>query len=373
MSLARLRFNVEASRGRRHPEPEHRYRNAFVRDRDRIIHSRAFRRLENKTQVFTKPLSDHFRNRLTHTMEVAQVARTVARALDLNEDLAEALALGHDLGHPPFGHAGERVLDEEMRRYGERFDHNLHSLRVVVLLEQRYASFPGLNLTFESCEGLAKHSRDFEPGESAIADAYLPGLKPPLEAQLIDLVDEIAYNSADLDDAVEARILEPDAVAEAVPLFGEALAEARREFPRTEQRLVFNEALRRLLDGLVSAAIAGTERAAAEAGVETVEDVRACSVRLARMDSETEESSKRLKTLLSRKVYRSAGLEREGLRAAEMVRDLFRAFVEAPEGMPRHFRERAREEPSHQVACDYVAGMTDSYLMRRHEEILGER
>ncbi len=199
--LPQLRFRVEASRGRRYPEPEHPYRDAFQRDRDRIVHARAFRRLENKTQVFSPGISDHFRNRLTHTLEVSQIARTVASVLALDEDLTEALALAHDIGHPPFAHAGEAELDRQMQRFGEHFDHNIQALRTVESLEQRYPRFPGLNLTFEVREGIVKHSRDFDPGEIPSLDEYLAGLRPPLEAQLIDLADEIAYNAADLDDA----------------------------------------------------------------------------------------------------------------------------------------------------------------------------
>ncbi len=205
--LARLRFPVERSRGRRYPEPEHPYRNTFQRDRDRVIHSRAFRRLEAKTQVFTPGLSDHFRNRLTHTIEVAQIARTLANVLRLDEDLTEALALAHDIGHPPFAHAGEEALNGEMKRFGDRFEHNQHALRIVESFEQRYARFPGLNLSFEVREGIVKHSHDFGAGESAVLDSYLPGLRPPLEAQLIDLADEVAYNAADLDDAWSAGLI----------------------------------------------------------------------------------------------------------------------------------------------------------------------
>ena len=203
--LSQLRFSSEQSRGRRYPENEHAYRDAFQRDRARIVYSRAFRRLENKTQVFTAGLSDHFRNRLTHTIEVSQIARTIARALRLNEDLTEAICLAHDLGHtpfalalvhdvghPPFAHAGEEALDREMQRYGERFNHNIQALRLVDTLEQRYPRFPGLNLTFEVREGIVKHSRDLKPGESATLDQYLPELRPPVEAQLIDLADEVA-------------------------------------------------------------------------------------------------------------------------------------------------------------------------------------
>src|SRR3954451_1866214 len=200
-SLAPYAVHVEHSRGREWPEPPHPYRNDFQRDRDRVVHSRAFRRLEAQTQVFDPGLSDHFRNRLTHTIEVAQIARTLASVLQLDEDLTEALALAHDIGHPPFAHAGEEALDRQMRVFGERFDHNLHALRIVENFEQRYARFPGLNLTFEVREGIIKHSHDFEPGEYPEFDEFLPGLPPPLEAQLIDLADETAYNTADLDDA----------------------------------------------------------------------------------------------------------------------------------------------------------------------------
>src|SRR5713226_4844304 len=229
--LSALRFPVGHSRGRKYPELDHPYRNPFQRDRDRIVHARAFRRLEAKTQVFAPGLSDHFRNRLTHTIEVSQIARTVASVLGLDEDLTEALSLVHDIGHPPFGHAGEDELNRQMSRYGDRFDHNLHALRIVEKLEQRYARFPGLNLTFEVPEGMAKHSRDFTPGEIPALDEYMPGKRPPLEAQLIDLTDEIAYNSADLDDAFSARLFGAEDIAEAVPQYAEIHDAMETQFP----------------------------------------------------------------------------------------------------------------------------------------------
>jgi dGTPase len=263
--LAHLRFPVERSRGRRYPEPEHPYRNPFQRDRDRIVHSRAFRRLEAKTQVFTPGLSDHFRNRLTHTIEVAQIARTVAGVLRLDEDLTEALALAHDIGHPPFGHAGEAELNRQMERFGEGFDHNRHALRIVEQFEQRYARFPGLNLTFEVREGIVKHSRDFAPGEFPELDAYFPGEKPPLEAQLIDLADEVAYNTADLDDGFSAGMLAAEDVAESVPRYGEILESVDTQFPGATERERFHESLRQLIDTLVSGLIEGTAEQAAKA------------------------------------------------------------------------------------------------------------
>src|SRR6201987_247255 len=225
MTLASFAMDVTQSRGRRWPEAAHRYRNDYARDRDRVIHSRAFRRLEAKTQVFTTRYSDHFRNRLTHTIEVAQIARTVAEALGLNTDLAEALGLVHDIGHPPFGHAGEARLNELMWEYGDGFDHNLHALHIVEQFEQRYLDFPGLNLTFEVREGIVKHSRDYEAAEFPALGEYLLDQKPPLEAQLVDLVDEIAYNTADLDDGFEARLVNLDQVREAVPTFDTVYAD----------------------------------------------------------------------------------------------------------------------------------------------------
>src|SRR5437868_7067162 len=212
----------ELSRGRRYPEPRHPYRTEYARDRDRIIHARAFRRLEAKTQVFTTRYSDHFRNRLTHTLEVTQVARTVSTALGLNSELAEALALVHDIGHPPFGHAGERKLNELMQAHGAAFDHNLHALRMVEQFEHRYLEFAGLNLTFEVREGIIKHSGDLAFDQFPQLSEYLLDLRPPLEAQLIDWVDEIAYNTADLDDAREADLLDFDLLRAEVPIFARA-------------------------------------------------------------------------------------------------------------------------------------------------------
>src|SRR6266568_1448969 len=245
--LSALRFPVAESRGRKYPELDHPYRNPFQRDRDRIIHARAFRRLEAKTQVFTPGLSDHFRNRLTQTIEVSQIARTVASVLDLDESLTEALALAHDIGHPPFANAGEDELNRQMQLFGDRFDHNLHALRIVETFEQRYARFPGLNLSFEVREGIVKHSHDFGPGEDPELDEYLPGLRPLLEAQLIDLADEVAYNTADLDDAWSAGLIAADDIAEAVPQYRDIHETVETQFPGATDRERFHEALRQLV------------------------------------------------------------------------------------------------------------------------------
>lgn len=369
--LAALRFPVEESRGRRYAEAGHPYRNAFQRDRDRIVHARAFRRLEDKTQVFTAGLSDHFRNRLTHTIEVAQIARTVAATLGLDEDLTEALALAHDIGHPPFAHAGEEELDGQMRRFGERFDHNLHALRIVERFEQRYARFPGLNLTFEVREGIVKHSRDLEPGQQPDLDEYLPGLRPPLEAQLIDLADEAAYNTADLDDAFSARFFDLEELARSVPEYAEIHAAAGERFGEAAQRVRFQETLRRLIDRLVSGLIEGTRAAAIEADVEDAEEVRRHPARLARFTAEAEALSSALKTFLHRHVYQSEVLVEERRRAAALIAELFQLFLDHPDRLPAPYREETSRRPVQRVVRDYIAGMTDGFLRRTYQELVG--
>src|SRR6202142_769322 len=296
--LADYAVRVENTRGRRFPEPPHPYRNDFQRDRDRVIHARAFRRLEAKTQVFTRRYSDHFRNRLTHTLEVSQISRTIAGALGLNVDLAEALALVHDIGHPPFGHAGEKALDAAMREHGLFFDHNLHALRIVEDFEQRYASFRGLNLTFEVREGIIKHSHDYdERSHPELAESLLDQ-RAPLEAQLIDLTDEIAYNTADLDDGYEARLLTAEQIPDGSELFARPYGEPTPRYPSVAEKLVFNEALKSILDGFVGDLIANTANLAQAAGVHSLQDVRLHKERLAAFSAPVEEERRRLKEFL---------------------------------------------------------------------------
>src|SRR5580698_8678214 len=321
--LARLRFPVERSRGRTYPEPAHPYRNAFQRDRDRVIHSRAFRRLEAKTQVFAPGLSDHFRNRLTHTIEVSQIARTVANVLALDEDFTEALALAHDIGHPPFAHAGEEELNRQMERFGEHFDHNLHALRIVESFEQRYARFPGLNLSFEVREGMVKHSRDLVPGAQPELAAYLPALRPPLEAQLIDLADEVAYNTADLDDGFSAGMFSSEDIASSVPEYAAIHEAMETQFPAATARERFNEGLRQLIDLLVSSLVEGTAARAQEAGVSDVDEVRALPYRLAAFTPQAADTSRALKRFLHRTVYVSPPLTEDRGRSMSMVAELF--------------------------------------------------
>ena len=365
--LARLRFPVERSRGRRYPEPDHPYRNAFQRDRDRIVHSRAFRRLEAKTQVFAPDLSDHFRNRLTHTIEVAQITRTVTTVLELDENLAEALALAHDIGHPPFAHAGEEELNRQMARFHDTFDHNLHALRIVERFEQRYARFPGLNLSFEVREGIVKHSRDFGPGEMPEGDAYLPGLRPPLEAQLIDLADEIAYNTADLDDGYSAGMIEPEEIATAVAGYARILEAVETQFPGATPRERFHECLRQLIDSLVSGLIEGTAARAAESGARDLEDLRALPARIAAFTPDAAAASAALKRFLYARVYSSPALAEDRHRSMAMVAELFAWFLADPGRLPEAYSAQARSQAPHRVVCDYIAGMTDSFFRRIYE------
>ncbi len=371
MALAPYAMDVSRSRGRRYPEPPHPYRSDYARDRDRVIHSRAFRRLEAKTQVFTTRYSDHFRNRLTHTLEVAQIARTVAGVLRLNTDLAEALALIHDIGHPPFGHAGEKRLDERMRAYSDRFDHNLHALRIVEQFEQRYLDFPGLNLTFEVREGIIKHSRDYRADEFPELGEYLLDLWPPLEAQLIDLVDEIAYNTADLDDGFEARLLELGPLLEAVPLFAEQYADVDRRYPGGRAKLKFNEALKRVLDRLATDLIENTQQQIAASGVASVEDVRRQAKRLAGFSPGIAEQSRALKRFLYARLYDHPAIAVDRERSVHALDELFGFFLERPEKMPPYYAAQAEREPRHRVVCDYIAGMTDHFLLHQHHELVG--
>ncbi len=369
--LARLRFPVEKSSGRRYPEPAHPYRNEFQRDRDRVVHARAFRRLEAKTQVFTPGLSDHFRNRLTHTIEVAQIARTLAGVLGLDEDLTEALALAHDIGHPPFAHAGQEELNRQMQRYGERFEHNVHALRIVETFEQRYARFPGLNLTFEVREGIVKHSADLTPGERPELDEYLPGQRPVLEAQLIDLADEAAYNTADLDDGFSAGMLTAADVAECVPAYSAIYEAVETQFPGASERERFNEGLRQLIDWLVSGLIEGIVLSAEAAGVADFEDVRACPRRIAAFSNEACETSLALKRFLYRRVYSAPELREDRGRSMRMIAELFGFFMEKPGSLPQPYVDRTLSEPPHRVVCDYIAGMTDGYFRRAYEQLIG--
>jgi len=360
-------MRAEQSRGRRYPEPPHPYRSAYARDRDRIIHSRAFRRLEAKTQVFTTRYSDHFRNRLTHTLEVAQIARTVAAALGLNTELVEALALVHDIGHPPFGHAGERKLDELMRARGGSFNHNLHALRIVEQFEQRYLDFPGLNLTFEVREGIIKHSRDYSAAEFPQLAEYLLDLHPPLEAQLIDWVDEIAYNTADLDDALEAELLDLAAFREEVSFFGEIYSQVDGAHRGAREKLIFNEALKRVLDALATDLIESTQERVLAGGASSMESIRHAPMRLAGFSDAAAAQNRDLKRFLFSHIYSHPAVAEDRDRSVKCLEELFIYYLGREGSMPVTYEELAQMEPRHVIVCDYIAGMTDQFLLRQHE------
>src|SRR6202166_849359 len=353
MSFASYAMDVAKSRGRRYPQPQHPYRNDYARDRDRVVHSRAFRRLEAKTQVFTTWYSDHFRNRLTHTLEVAQIARTVAGALHLNADLAEALALVHDIGHPPFGHAGERKLDELLRPHGESFDHNLQALHLVEQFEQRYLDFPGLNLTFEVREGIVKHSRDYDAAKFPALSEYLLDERPPLEAQLIDFVDEIAYNIADLDDGYEAHVLDIDMICAEVPLFARFYEEVERSHSHGLEKLKFNEAAKRVLDHFATGLIENTRSAVAASGVQSVEDVRRAPRRLAGFDASMSAENAALKKFLLKRLYDHPAIVGDREQSVEALAQLFDFYMEHPEAMPKAHAELAQHGHKYRVVCDY--------------------
>ncbi len=360
---------------RAYPEPEHAYRSPFERDRARIIHARAFRRLAGKTQVFSaggaagEP-SDHFRSRLTHTMEVAQIARTVAAALGLNQTLTEALALVHDIGHPPFGHAGERALDACLREHGLRFDHNLHALRIVEHFELRYAAFPGLNLTFAVREGIIKHSRDYLTAEHAQLAQYLLDRQAPLEAQLIDLADEIAYLTADLDDGLEAGLLSLAHLREGIPLFERFYAPMAQAHNEAAEKLIFNEALKRMLNALVGDLLEATTANVRAARAETLEDIREAGRRLVSFSPEMERERLAAKAYLHTNLYGSAPLKRDHATAEAVIRDLFQLWTANPNLLPPNYVARIAahggSESAPRVVADYIAGMTDAFALAQH-------
>jgi len=369
--LAPYAVQVTQSRGRRFAEAQHPYRNDFQRDRDRVIHARAFRRLEAKTQVFTRRYSDHFRNRLTHTLEVTQISRTIAGALALNVDLAEVLALVHDIGHPPFGHAGEKALDSAMRQHGLSFDHNLHALRIVEDFEQRYAAFRGLNLTFEVREGIIKHSHDYDVKTHPELAEYLLDQRPPLEAQLIDLTDEIAYNTADLDDGYESHLLSLDEIREGVPVFERFYREIAQIYPEAPHKLQFNETLKRVLNRLVDDLIKTTQKRIEDAGIKTLDDIRRHPGRLAAFSPAVDAERKQNKDFLYENLYFSPSLADEKDDAERVVTDLFDFWMSHSESLPHSYQDKAKEDSLPRVICDYIAGMTDHFIFEQHEKYCG--
>jgi dGTPase len=349
--------------------PQRPSRTAFQRDCERIVQARAFRRLAGKTQVFTSRASDHFRSRLTHTIEVAQIARGVAQELGLNQELAEALALVHDIGHPPFGHAGERALDECLKRHGLRFDHNLHALRIVEHFELRYAAHRGLNLTLGVREGIIKHSRDYSPEQYPELAVYLLDRMPPLEAQIIDLADEIAYLTADLDDGVESGLLEIDHIREHVDLLAQSYAHVERQHAGVDAKFLFNEALQLmqniLTDDLIATTLANTRAIAAA----NLDEVRAHPSRLATFSPLAEAERQQEKRYLYETLYTCHALSLEHDKAEQVVTALFDFWIAEPEELPSGYVEQIETEGLARVVADYIAGMTDSFILLQYAQV----
>ncbi len=359
----------DALRSRVYDAPQRPSRTAFQRDRERIVQARSFRRLAGKTQVFTSRASDHFRSRLTHTIEVVQIARCVAESLGLNVDLAEALALVHDIGHPPFGHAGERALDECLKRHGLRFDHNLHALRIVEHFEQRYAAHRGLNLTLGVREGIIKHSRDYRADQYPELAEYLLGLRPPLEAQIIDLADEIAYLTADLDDGVESGLLEIDHIRGNVEILARCYDEVERQHVGLDAKFLFNEALQLMQNVLTDDLIATTLKNARGIGASSLEDVREHPARLATFSTVAEAQRLQEKQYLYDVLYTCNALSLEHDKAEEVVTALFDFWIDQPDELPAGYVEEIEVEGLARVVADYIAGMTDSYILLQYAQI----
>jgi dGTPase len=380
VSRAPYASNPEQSRGRLHPEPESDMRSPFQRDRDRIIHSTAFRRLKHKTQVFVYHEGDHFRTRLTHSLEVAQIARTVARALGLDEDLAEAVGLAHDLGHTPFGHAGEEALNAEMQPYGG-FSHNDQTLRILTRLERRYAGFDGLNLTWETLEGTVKHNgplrgphadrpvplsiAEYDRGHPLALDTY-----PGPEAQVAALADDIAYNNHDIDDGLRAGLFTVGDLAE-VPLVGPVFAEVARRHPGIDESRLIHESIRRVIDRMVRDLVAETRRRLADSGVKQVDAVRALGGPVASFSEEMRNHDRALKRFLFERMYRHYRVNRMSSKARRVVRELFQLFLAEPECLPGEWCALAggSAPETARIIADYLAGMTDRFALDEHRRL----
>jgi dGTPase len=361
--LAPWAMRSSRSRGRRYAEPEHALRTRYQRDRDRVVHSSSFRRLEYKTQVFVNHEGDNYRTRLTHSLEGAQIGRTVARVLGANEDLTECLVLGHDLGHTPFGHSGEKVMDELMRGHGG-FEHNRQTLRILEVLEQRYPDFPGLNLTWEVREGVAKHN---PKGDASAPAEYAPGEPPAIEAQLGDFVDEIAYNNHDVDDGLTSGMMTVEQIR-AVTLFREA-HDAALARGIEDERILRHQVIRRIIDRCVQDLLDTTLANLREARAESLEDVRGAGRRLVGYSAEMAARVKELKDFLLANMYRHYRVVRMGDKAGRILRDLFHTYTAEPLQLPPRYQRRIEKDGLHRVVCDYMAGMTDRFALDEHRKL----
>lgn len=362
--LAPCAVRSSKSRGRRFEEPEHSFRTAFQRDRDRIVHSKAFRRLEYKTQVFVNHEGDYYRTRLTHTLEVAQISRTIARALRLNEDLAEAIAMAHDLGHTPFGHSGERVLNELMKDHGG-FEHNRQSLRVVDFLENRYPNFKGLNLTWEVREGIFSRLPNFDEG----AQAGMPyDGQPTLEAQITDKADEIAYNAHDIDDGLTSGMLEYRSL-ENLQLWVDTYEMAKKQYPGAGQKILRHQTIKSIINAQVTNLLEETMKNIGELRITDLDDVRRCGRKIVLFSDEMRSKNEQLKTFLLLNLYQYYRVVRMGEKARRIIEELFRTYIKKPEQMPPHIFKKVQSDNQYTVVCDYIAGMTDRFAMQEHKKL----
>ena len=363
-SLAPYAAKSRDSRSRTFPEEEHPFRTAFQRDRDRIIHCSAFRRLEYKTQVFVNHEGDHYRTRLTHTMEVAQIARIIARALGLNEDLVEAVALAHDLGHTPFGHAGEDLLRELMQESGG-FEHNLHSLRVVDLLERRYPQFPGLNLTWEVRESIVKHTTRHD---HPVAAEFLPHLQPLLEAQVVEVADSIAYDSHDLDDGLYAGLLSEEDLLK-LELWKEAAAQVVQTYGELGVRQRRIQTVRFIINWEVTDLVENSTSLLKEIKLSSVEDVRQVPKSLITFSQDMQRKKDEIEAFLLEHLYKHYRVTRMAQKAKRFIRELFQEYVRNPAQLPPAYQERLKEDGPRRVACDYIAGMTDRFALDEYKKL----
>jgi dGTPase len=363
--LASYAMKSRDSRGRIYPEPEHPYRSVYQRDRDRIIHSTAFRRLEYKTQVFVIHEGDYYRTRLTHTLEVAQIARSIAKALRLNEELVEAIALAHDLGHTPFGHSGEEALNELMRNHGG-FDHNLQGLRVVDFLEIRYPDFKGLNLSWEVREGIVKHSTAFD--KFHLVSNLAPEELPTLETQIVDVADEIAYDNHDLDDGITSGMIKEEQLAD-LEFWRQASKEIESRFSSISRIQRKYQVIRYLINAQISDLIDESEKKIREHNIKTADDVRKLKFKIITFSPEIEKKRQSLRKFLSENLYKHYRVMRMADKARRFIYELFKVYITKPEQLPPESQERLNQEDVYRVVCDYIAGMTDRYVQEEYRKL----
>jgi len=363
--LASYAMHSKDTKGRKYPEAEPKYRSVYQRDRDRIIHSTAFRRLEYKTQVFVNHEGDYYRTRLTHTMEVSQIARSIARTMSLNEDLVEVIALSHDIGHPPFGHAGEDSLRTLMKDNGG-FDHNLQGLRVVEELEQRYPDFPGLNLTWESREGINKHTTMFDKAQQL--KEFEPGSSPTMETQVVDVADEIAYDNHDIDDGLMSGLMEEKGLLQ-LKLWKDAAGFVQKGKIELPDKIRKYQIIRRLIDTQIEDLLVTSEKNITASGIKNLADVKKHKKKLVAFSEDMQKKRKELRVFLMDNLYKNFRVMRMSDKARRFITGLFKVYLEKPEQLPPSDQKKIKKAGNHRVICDYIAGMTDRYALDEYKKL----